>query len=151
MKRVVVTGLGIISCIGNNQETVIKNLKNLNSGITKAPEYEEFSFRSLVHGKPEINLGELIDRRILRFMGDGAAYNYIAMKDAIKDSGLEDDEVSNSLWLSLFSSSEIFVGSTPNDDSLDTTLILFSSFALPLTTFVRLFLSSFMYNLNLSR
>jgi len=97
MRRVVVTGLGIISCIGNNQETVIKNLKNLNSGITKAPEYEEFSFRSLVHGKPNINLGEQIDRRILRFMGDGAAYNYIAMKDAIKDSGLEDGEVSNEM------------------------------------------------------
>ncbi len=97
MRRVVVTGLGIISCIGNNQETVIKNLKNLNSGITKAPEYEEFSFRSLVHGKPDINLGEKIDRRILRFMGDGAAYNYIAMKDAIKDSGLEDGEVSNEM------------------------------------------------------
>ena len=74
-----------------------KNLKNLNSGITKAPEYEEFSFRSLVHGKPDINLGEQIDSRILRFMGDGAAYNYIAMKDAIKDSGLEDGEVSNEM------------------------------------------------------
>ena len=97
MRRVVVTGLGIISCIGNNQETVIKNLKNLNSGITKAPEYEEFSFRSLVHGKPDINLGEQIDRRILRFMGDGAAYNYIAMKDAIKDSGLEEEDVSNEM------------------------------------------------------
>jgi 3-oxoacyl-[acyl-carrier-protein] synthase-1 len=97
MKRVVVTGLGIISCIGNNQKTVIKNLKDLNSGITKAPEYEEFSFRSLVHGKPNINLGEQIDRRVLRFMGDGAAYNYIAMKDAIKDSGLEDVEVSNEM------------------------------------------------------
>ena len=97
MKRVVVTGLGIISCIGNNQETVIKNLKDLNSGITKAPEYQEFSFRSLVHGKPNINLEEKIDRRILRFMGDGAAYNYIAMKDAIKDSGLEDSEVSNEM------------------------------------------------------
>jgi len=97
MKRVVVTGLGIISCIGNNQETVIKNLKNLNSGITKAPEYEEFSFRSLIHGKPNINLEEQIDRRVLRFMGDGAAYNYIAMKDAIKDSGLEDSEVSNEM------------------------------------------------------
>jgi len=95
MKRVVVTGLGIISCIGNNQETVIKNLKNLNSGITKAPEYETYSFRSLVHGKPIIDLGEQIDRRILRFMGDGAAYNYISMKDAIKDSGLENGEVSN--------------------------------------------------------
>jgi len=97
MKRVVITGLGIVSCIGNDQKTVIKNLKELNSGITKAPEYEEFSFRSLVHGKPTINLEEKIDRRLLRFMGDGAAYNYIAMKDAIKDSGLEDKEISNEM------------------------------------------------------
>ena len=97
MRRVVITGLGIVSCIGNNQETVIKNLKELNSGITKAPEYEEFSFRSLVHGKPNINLEEHIDRRQLRFMGDGAAYNYIAMKEAIKDSGLEDKDVSNEM------------------------------------------------------
>ena len=97
MRRVVITGLGIVSCIGNNQETVIKNLKELNSGITKAPEYEEFSFRSLVHGKPNINLEEHIDRRQLRFMGDGAAYNYIAMKEAIKDSGLEDKDVSSEM------------------------------------------------------
>jgi len=97
MRRVVITGLGIVSCIGNDQETVIKNLKALNSGITKAPEYEEFSFRSLVHGKPNINLEERIDRRQLRFMGDGAAYNYIAMKEAIKDSGLEDKNISNEM------------------------------------------------------
>ena len=95
MKRVVVTGIGIVSCIGNNQETVIENLKKLKSGISKAPEYEEFSFRSLVHGKPKINLEEHIDRRLLRFMGDGAAYNYISMRDAIKDSGLKDEDVSN--------------------------------------------------------
>ena len=61
MRRVVVTGLGIVSCIGNDADTVINNLKNLNSGISSAPEYEEFSFRSLVHGKPEINLEENID------------------------------------------------------------------------------------------
>ena len=97
MKRVVVTGIGIVSCIGNDQDTVIKNLKELNSGISKAPEYEEFSFRSLVHGKPNINLEENIDRRLLRFMGDGAAYNYIAMKEAIKDSGLKDDDISNEM------------------------------------------------------
>ena len=97
MRRVVITGLGIVSCIGNDQETVIKNLKALNSGITKAPEYEEFSFRSLVHGKPNINLEEQIDRRQLRFMGDGAAYNYIAMKEAIQDSGLEDKNISNEM------------------------------------------------------
>ena len=97
MRRVVVTGLGIVSCIGNNAETVTDNLKNLNSGISSAPEYEEFSFRSLVHGKPEINLEENIDRRLLRFMGDGAAFNYIAMKNAIEDSGLEEIDISNEM------------------------------------------------------
>ena len=97
MKRVVVTGLGIVSCIGNTKKEVVYNLKNLNSGIVKAPEYEEFSFRSLVHGKPNINLKENIDRRILRFMGDGAAFNYIAMKDAIEDSGLDENNISNEM------------------------------------------------------
>ena len=97
MRRVVITGLGIVSCIGNDQKTVIKNLKELNSGITKAPEYEEFSFRSLIHGKPNINLEEQIDRRLLRFMGDGAAYNYISMRDAITDSGLKEKDVSNDM------------------------------------------------------
>jgi len=97
MKRVVVTGLGIVSCIGNDQNSVINNLKNLNSGISQAPEYQEYSFRSLVHGKPDINLEEKVDRRILRFMGDGAAFNYITMKDAIEDSGLEQKDVSNEM------------------------------------------------------
>ena len=97
MKRVVVTGLGIVSCIGNTKKEVIHNLINLNSGIIKAPEYEEFSFRSLVHGKPNINLKENIDRRILRFMGDGAAFNYIAMKNAIEDSGLNENDISNEM------------------------------------------------------
>ena len=97
MRRVVITGLGIVSCIGNDAITVTNNLKNLNSGISSAPEYEEFSFRSLVHGKPEINLEENIDRRLLRFMGDGAAFNYIAMKSAIEDSGLEEIDISNEM------------------------------------------------------
>ena len=97
MKRVVVTGMGIVSCIGNNQSDVINNLKNLKSGISSAKEYEEFSFRSLVHGKPNIDIGNEIDRRLLRFMGDGAAFNYIAMKSAIKDSGLEDNDISNEM------------------------------------------------------
>ena len=97
MKRVVVTGLGIVSCIGNDQNSVINNLKNLNSGISHAPEYQEYSFRSLVHGKPDINLEEKVDRRILRFMGDGAAFNYIAMKDAIEDSSLKQKDVSNEM------------------------------------------------------
>ena len=97
MKRVVVTGIGIVSCIGNNQNEVTDSLKNLRSGITFAKEYEEFSFRSLVHGKPNIDISEKIDRRLLRFMGDGAAYNYIAMKDAIKDSSLEETDISNEM------------------------------------------------------
>ena len=95
MKRVVVTGLGIVSCIGHNKEDVVNNLKNLKSGIIKAPEYEEFGFRSLIHGKPIINLENLIDRKILRFMGDGAGFSYIAMKNAIEDAGLEKKEVSS--------------------------------------------------------
>ena len=85
MNRVVVTGLGIISCIGNTKNEIVDSLKNLKSGIIKAPEYKEFGFRSLIHGKPIISLEENIDRKILRFMGDGAAFNYIAMKKAIED------------------------------------------------------------------
>ena len=119
MKRVVVTGIGIVSCIGNNQSEVTESLKNLRSGITFAKEYEEFSFRSLVHGKPNIDISEKIDRRLLRFMGDGAAYNYIAMKDAIKDSSLEETDISNEMTgiivgsggpstQNLFKSSEVF-------------------------------------------
>ena len=97
MKRVVVTGLGIVSCIGNTQKEVIDSLQNLKSGIIEAPEYQEFGFRSLVHGKPKINLTDIIDRKVLRFMGDGAGYNYIAMKNAIEDAGLKENEVSNEM------------------------------------------------------
>ena len=97
MNRVVVTGLGIVSCIGNTKYEVIDSLKKLKSGIIKAPEYEEFGFRSLIHGKPNICLEDLIDRKILRFMGDGAGFNYIAMKNAIADAGLEEKEVSNEM------------------------------------------------------
>ena len=95
MNRVVVTGIGIISCIGNTKEEVSDSLKNLKSGITSAHEYKDYSFRSMVHGKPEIDLAENIDRKILRFMGDGAAYNYISMKEAINDSGLSENDISN--------------------------------------------------------
>tara|TARA_Y100000590_G_C15739555_1_gene1019745 strand:+ start:574 stop:1785 length:1212 start_codon:yes stop_codon:yes gene_type:complete len=95
MRRVVVTGIGIVSCIGNDQKTVVDSLQNLKSGITKAEEYEEYGFRSLVHGKPKINLDELIDRKILRFMGDGAAYNYLSMKDAINDANLNENQITN--------------------------------------------------------
>ena len=97
MNRVVVTGIGIVSCIGNDELDVVSSLKNLKSGITSAKEYEEFSFRSLVHGKPNIDINNAIDRRLLRFMGDGAAFNYIAMKNAIQDSGLEQSDISNEM------------------------------------------------------
>ena len=95
MKRVVVTGLGIVSSIGVDVTEVTESLKNGKSGITFSEEYEFHGFRSQVHGMPKINLSDRIDKRQLRFMGDGAAFNYIAMEQAIKDSGLTEMEVSN--------------------------------------------------------
>ena len=95
MKRVVVTGLGIISSIGLDETEVTESLKNGKSGITFSEEYAFHGFRSQVHGMPKINLSDRIDKRQLRFMGDGAAFNYIAMEQAIKDSGLTEMEVSN--------------------------------------------------------
>ena len=95
MKRVVVTGIGIVSCIGNTLKDVTDSLYNAKPGITFSKEHEELGFRSHVYGKPEINLEEKIDRRVLRFMGDGAAFNHIAMEDAIKDANLSEERVSN--------------------------------------------------------
>ncbi|MEM6781490.1 MAG: beta-ketoacyl-ACP synthase I [Pseudomonadota bacterium] len=95
MKRVVITGIGIVSCIGNNADEVLVSLKDGKSGISFAPEYAEMGFRSHVHGKPDIVLADHIDKRIFRFMGDTAAYNHLAMEQAIADSGLEDSDVSN--------------------------------------------------------
>lgn len=95
MRRVVITGLGIVSPIGNNAEEVTESLKQGRSGIVFAPEYSEHGFRSQVHGMPQIVLEDHIDKRNLRFMGPGAAYNFIAMEQAIKDSGLEEGDVSN--------------------------------------------------------
>ena len=95
MKRVVVTGIGIVSCLGNNQNEVYQSLLNSKSGITFAEEYKEHNLRSNVHGKPNINLNDHVDRKALRFMGNGSAYNYVAMKEALKDSGLKDNEISN--------------------------------------------------------
>lgn len=94
-RRVVVTGLGIISCIGNNDAEVTKSLKEGKSGISFEPVYKEMGFRTNVHGKPQINLEEVIDRKLMRFMGDGAAYNYLSMEQAAKDSGLEERDISN--------------------------------------------------------
>ena len=95
MKRVVVTGIGIVSCLGNNQEEVYQSLINSKSGITFSEEYKEYNLKSHVHGKPNIKLEDHVDRKVIRFMGDGSAYNYIAMREAVKDSGLEENEVSN--------------------------------------------------------
>ena len=95
MRRVVITGLGIVSCLGNNQEEVHQSLLNSKSGISYAEEYKEHNLKSHVHGKPNIKLSDFVDRKTIRFMGSGSAYNYIAMKEAIKDSGLEEKEVSN--------------------------------------------------------
>lgn len=95
MRRVVVTGMGIVSCIGNSQDEVVQSLKEGRSGIVPAPKYAEMGFRSQIHGQPNINLEEKIDRRLLRFMGEGAAYNYIAMQDAVADAGLDESDVSN--------------------------------------------------------
>ena len=95
MRRVVVTGLGIISSIGTSAEEVTASLKAGKSGITFAPDYAEHGFRSQIHGKPEIDPAEHIDKRIIRFMGDGAAYAYLAMEQAIADAGLEESDVSN--------------------------------------------------------
>jgi 3-oxoacyl-[acyl-carrier-protein] synthase I len=95
MKRVVVTGLGIVSSIGNNKTEVTESLKQGKSGIVFADVYQEMGFRSHVHGAINIDQDEFIDRKVKRFMGDGAAFNYIAMQQAIADSGLEDSDVSN--------------------------------------------------------
>ena len=95
MKRVVVTGIGIVSCLGNNQEEVYQSLLNSKSGISFCEEYKEHNLKSQIHGKPNIKLQDHVDRKTIRFMGSGSAYNYIAMKEAIKDSGLEEKDVSN--------------------------------------------------------
>ncbi|NOZ09506.1 MAG: beta-ketoacyl-ACP synthase I [Gammaproteobacteria bacterium] len=95
MKRVVVTGLGIVSSLGNNTEEVTQSLRECRSGIEFAEDYAELGFRSRVHGPIHLDLTELIDRKLKRFMGDGAAFNYLAMQQAIEHAGLEDNEVSN--------------------------------------------------------
>ncbi|GDX85267.1 beta-ketoacyl-[acyl-carrier-protein] synthase I [Methylococcaceae bacterium] len=95
MKRVVVTGLGIVSSIGNNQQEVVESLKNGRSGIVFSETYKEMGLRSQVEGAIKIELDNLIDRKVRRFMGDGAAFNYVAMQQAIDDSGLKESEISN--------------------------------------------------------
>ena len=95
MRRVVVTGIGIVSCIGNNKEEVLKSLKDGKSGITHSSEHQELGFRSQVYGKPTLDPDEYLEKKERRFMGCGAAWNYIAMQQAIEDSGLENSEIVN--------------------------------------------------------
>jgi 3-oxoacyl-[acyl-carrier-protein] synthase I len=95
MRRVVVTGIGIVSSIGNNQKEVLQSLRDGRSGISFSQEYSDLGFRSHLHGAPKVDLDESVDRKLRRFMGDGAAYNYLAMKDAVDDSGLAEDDISN--------------------------------------------------------
>ena len=95
MRRVVITGIGIVSSIGNNKDEVLDSLKAGRSGIVFCEEYEELGFRSHVHGSVKLKIEDHLDRKQSRFMGDGAAYNYIAMEEAIADSGLEESDVTN--------------------------------------------------------
>ena len=93
MRRVVVTGMGVVSPIGNNVAEVTESLRTGKSGIIFCEDYAEMGFRSHVHGKPKIDMDDMIDRKIRRFMGDGSAYNYVAMREAIEDAGLAESEV----------------------------------------------------------
>ena len=95
MRRIAITGVGIVSSIGNNVEEVTASLRNGTSGIVVAPEYNRLGFRSQVHGTVKLNVTEHIDRKQLRFMGEGAAYAVLAMQQAIADAGLEDHLVSH--------------------------------------------------------
>jgi 3-oxoacyl-[acyl-carrier-protein] synthase-1 len=92
VRRVVVTGMGIVSSIGNNTQEVLASLREARSGIVKSEDYARLGFRCQVHGAPNLDLDQAVDRRVRRFMGDGAAWNWVAMQQAITDSGLEEKE-----------------------------------------------------------
>ena len=95
MRRVVITGLGSVSCIGNNKDEILESLREGRSGIVANESYKEMGLRSQVSGSCHIDTKEFIDRKVLRFMGDAAAYAYIAMQQSIEDAGLDADDVSN--------------------------------------------------------
>jgi 3-oxoacyl-[acyl-carrier-protein] synthase-1 len=95
MRRVVVTGMGIVSSIGNNTQEVLASLREAKSGIVRADKYAELGFRCQVHGAPTLDPAESVDRRAMRFLGGGAAWNHVAMEQAIRDAGLEANEISN--------------------------------------------------------
>ena len=95
MRRVVVTGMGIVSAIGNNKQEVYASLRDAKSGIIHAKSYAELGFRSQVHGEPTLKAEDVVDRRAMRFHGGGTGWNHVAMEQAIADSGLEDKDISN--------------------------------------------------------
>jgi len=95
MRRVVVTGMGIVSSIGNNTQEVLASLREAKSGVVRAEKYAELGFRCQVHGAPRLDPDEIVDRRAMRFLGGGAAWNHVAMEQAIRDSGVEEKEISN--------------------------------------------------------
>src|SRR6202161_2290415 len=95
MRRVVVTGMGIVSSIGNNTQEVLASLREAKSGIVKAVKYAELGFRCQVHGAPTLDPSEAVDRRAMRFLGGGAAWNHVAMEQEIVGSGLAETDVSN--------------------------------------------------------
>ena len=95
MRRVVVTGMGIVSCIGNNTQEVLSNLREGKSGISRSEEHVDLGFRSQIYGKPNLDPEEYLDKKIRRFMGMGAAWNYISMQQAIEDAGLEEKDIIN--------------------------------------------------------
>src|SRR6476659_7637306 len=95
MRRVVITGIGIVSSIGNNSQEVLASLREAKSGIVKADDYARLGFRCQVHGARKLDLDSAVDRRVRRFMGDGAAWNWVAMRQASTDSGLEEKDVKN--------------------------------------------------------
>ena len=95
MRRVVITGIGVVSCLGNSKTEVLDSLQNGRSGISFNDQFEEMGMRSLISGSIDLEIKELIDRKVLRFMGDASAYAYIAMQQAIDDAGLEESDVSN--------------------------------------------------------
>src|SRR3989441_953826 len=97
MRRVVVTGMGIVSSIGNNTQEVLASLREARSGISRAEKYAELGFRCQVHGAPTLNAEDAIDRRAMRFLGGGAAWNHVAMEQAIHDAGLEEHEISHEM------------------------------------------------------
>jgi 3-oxoacyl-[acyl-carrier-protein] synthase-1 len=97
MRRVVVTGMGIVSSIGNSTQEVLASLREAKSGIVRADKYAELGFRCQVHGAPNLDPEGVVDRRAMRFLGGGAAWNHVAMEQAIRDAGLEQDEISNEM------------------------------------------------------